>query len=187
MPTVAFDSVLFDVYADVAEADAYLIASFGSATWFALDANTKAQALVTATRTLDRQCWLGTKSDGSQILDWPRTGTGVSGVEDGIVPADIVNGSIELAFAISGGSNVQDTTTPGSQQLQIIKAGSVMLTYFRGAEGLAAQFSRFPTRVQELVGQYMCGAQGLLGLSGVATGTDGQSVTADPFGFNEGV
>ena len=182
---VTINSMPYDVYADVAMADLYLQANFLASAWFDLTDDQKASLLVTATRTLDRQCWLGEKTDSLQPLEWPRTGTGVEGVEDDVVPEDIVNGSIELAFAISAGNDAVNSSVPGAQALQNIRAGSVSLTYFRGAEGLAAQFSRFPLPVQELVGQYMCSNQTIAGFSGF--GTDGTSVTEDDLGYNEGI
>ena len=94
MSTVEFNSMLFDVYKDVAEADLYLSASFGSSAWFALTDEVKGQALVSATRLFERTCWLGTPTGLSgQVLQWPRTGTGIAGVDDSIIPEDIGNGS----------------------------------------------------------------------------------------------
>ena len=47
-----------------------------------------------------------------QVLQWPRTGTGVDGVDDTMVPTDFVNGSIELALSLVDGSTVQTDPTP---------------------------------------------------------------------------
>lgn len=191
MPSVTINSTPYDVYADIQEADEYLAASMGSSIWFASSEDVKAQALVTATRTIDRQCWLGTPTFTSlDSLAWPRTNTGVSGVEDDVVPLNIVNGSIELANLLVNGSDVQSNPTPTAQTLNIIKAGSVSLTYFRpDMTQQAQQDSRFPLIVQELVGAYMCGAQSAL--VGIATGTTagggGQSVTNEDYGYNQGI
>lgn len=184
MATVTIDSIQYDVYADVGEAMAYLQASYPVPSFMSADAADQARMLVAATRLLDRQCWLGDKTDVAQVLQWPRTSTGVTGVEDDEIPLDIINGAIELASAISEGSEAQSKPIPGLQDIQTLSAGSVSLTWFRGAEGQLA-FARFPLPVQELVGKYMCGS---VGIGGVRTfGTDGESVTEQDFGYNDGI
>jgi hypothetical protein len=193
MTVVAIDSTLYDVYASVGDADMYLAGMLSATAWAAATETQKAQALITATRTMDRQCWVGEKTMTSgQALQWPRTDTGIDGVEDNVVPTDIVDGCIELANLLMAGSNVQSTTTPNGQGLQIIKAGSVSLTYFRpGLENYYDQNARFPIPVQELVGKYMCGATAaVIGQAfgaGVTTDRKTQSVTNDEFDYNDGI
>lgn len=186
MSEVVINSQPYDTYATVEYADLYHQANFLATNWFNKDQDEKGQLLVTATRLLDRQCWLGEPTGLSgQTLAWPRTGTGIEGVEDEVVPQDIVDGSVELALAIADGSDVVSSNVPGAQKLQNIRAGSVSLTWFRGAEGPLAQFGRFPLVVQELVRRYMCSSQRISGL--VTSGTDGVSVTDNDLGYNEGV
>jgi hypothetical protein len=184
---VTVQSQPYDTYASVTQADLYLNANFLATAWFDLTEDQKGQLLVTATRLFDRQCWLGEKTEPGpspmQPLAWPRTSTGVDGVEDDVVPTDIVNGSIEMAFAILDGNEAVNSNVPGAQKLRSIGAGSVNLAWFRGAEG-SARFNRFPLPVQELVKKYLCG-QGLTGA--IISGTDGCSITNDDLGYNEGV
>lgn len=190
--TVEIDNVPFYVYATVDEADAYMRGSFNNQTWFSslTDPETKARALITATRILDKQCWLGSPAGLSgQVLAWPRTG--VSGVSENDVPDQIVYGCIELANLILDGSDVADTMRPGAQTIQSLKAGSVAITYFRDAEGLYTQNARFPIVVQELVGKLMCGSVGIGGAY-VTGGHDPcdestESVTKQKYGFSEGL
>jgi DnaT-like ssDNA binding protein len=176
---------VYDTYASVDQADLYLTANFAATAWFDLTEDQKAQLLVTSTRLLDRQCWLGDKTEDGQPLQWPRTDTGVEEVVDNGVPLGIVNGSIELAFAILDGSDVVNSNVPGAQKLRSIAAGSVNLSYFRGAEGDTARYGRFPLPVQELVSRYLCGGQQVAGL--LVSGTGGISVTEDDLGYSEGV
>lgn len=191
MPTIVLsNSMGYESYADVAEADLYLGAKFNSSAWFALTDEVKGQALVTASRIFDRTCWQGTPTGLSpQELAWPRTG--ISGVDDQTIPQVIIDGSIELAFYLATGSSVETNSTPGAQGLQVIKAGSVMLQYFRGAESPNAANDRFPLPVMELVRAYLCGFNSTI--VGVATGAtsgtsdDDTSVTGSNFGFNEGI
>lgn len=183
--SLEINSMIFWVYADLNEADEYLTGVLNSSTWFAATEDTRKQALVTATRMFERQCWRGERTGFSgQNLQWPRTGTGIDGVVDDAIPQDIIDGSIELAFALFGGSSAQTNPTPGAQNIAEIKAGSVAITYFRDAEAQLLRNARFPLPVQELVGKYMCGASVSLGIE--AFGTDGESVTAGDFGFSGG-
>src|ERR1044072_6408248 len=76
----------FASYADVDLADAYMDGAFHSDGWEDLGYDDKYKALVTATRTLDRQQWAGSKTDPLQENQWPRTGTGIDGATDAVVP-----------------------------------------------------------------------------------------------------
>lgn len=182
MPFVMIGSKLYDVYADEADADNYLDAAFHGGAWRSeTDDDVKRRALVTAARLLDRQSWLGEKTVDNQALEWPRANTGVDGVGASDVPQAIVDANIELALALVDGSDVQDVQNT-SQKLQSIKAGSVSLTYFRGAEGKAV---RFPQIVQELIRNLLSGS--VKAVRGTSSGTDGNTTTDDDFGFNEGI
>lgn len=176
------------VYASVAMADLYLNAAFHGQTWFDLDEDTKGQALVTAVRTLDRQVWLGAKTDEAQELDWPRKDTGVVGVTPDIIPDDIVNASIELALSLTQGSNVQNyQSTEGN--IQNLRAGSASITYFRGGSN-GGTATRFPQIVWELVEPYLSGSAGAnaLGLAGSqSTGTKKETITGKDYGFEQGL
>lgn len=167
MEIVLIDSQPFDSYASVEQADEYLAASFhAGTTWSGASATTKGQALVTATRILDRQRWAAAYDTQAERE-----------VEDGIIDA-----SIEMALALVDASDLQTEQVTG-QKLQSITAGSVSLTYFRGAEGRP---HRFPTIVHELLRDYLAGAD--FSVVGKATGTDGEPApTADDLGHTEGV
>lgn len=190
--TVLIDSQPYPVYADVDDANLYMKGKFNNSDWFSAlnDDETKARALITATRIMDKQCWQGESSALSgQQLKWPRTG--ITDVDDATVPNDIVNGCIELANLIITGSDVEGNSQPGVQTIQSMRAGSAALTFFRDAEGLVSKYSRFPIEVQELVGRYLCG-NSLAVLPEVTGGTDSSdpstlSVTNDRYGFTEGV
>lgn len=186
--SVTIDELEFPVYATVDDANAYMTGNFNNGTWFdaTTDAETKARLLVTATRILERQKWKGTASGLSgQLLAWPRTGTGVAGVTDDEVPEDIEFACVELANLILDGNDVETNVQPGVQTIQSFKAGSVAISYFRDAESPFTKNARFPTVVQELVGKYLDG--GDIAVMGTATGTDGESVTGEDFGFSSGL
>lgn len=182
-PIVSLDSD-FPVYASVETADIYLNAAAHASIWSTLSDDQKGQYLVTSVRTLDRQKWKGQRAVTSplQELAWPRVDTGLAWVADDVVPTDIVNASIELALALADGSDVQSASN-NSQKVQSLRAGSVAVSYFRGAEGTAR---RFPTIVDELVRAYLASTgSGLAG--GFAYGTDGTSQTEEDFGVTQGM
>lgn len=182
IPVVSLDSGDYSVYADVDAADEYLGATTHATTWQALtDDDVKGQALVTATRLLDRQRWRGKKTDPAQPLAWPRTDTGVAGVVDDEIPQDITSASIELASALIDGSDVQNVQNT-SQKIQALRAGSVSITYFRGAEG---QPIRFPMIVWELLRDYLASSL-RVGLT-ESTGTSKETQSEEDFGFSHGL
>lgn len=166
METVIIDSQAYDSYASVAQADSYLAASIHAGTdWSGASDATKGQALVTATRILDRQTWL--------------TAYNTQALREVVV--DIQDACVEMALALVQGSDLQ-TEQSTAQKLQSIRAGSVALTYFRGAEGAP---HRFPTIVSELLRAYMAGSADAV--YGQATGTGGTSSTEDDFGHTGGL
>lgn len=179
MVQVLIDSMTYNSYATVETADDYLDAAFHADAWRALtDSDKKAMALVTATRTLDRQRWKGEKTDEDQPLAWPRTGTGVEGVEDDVIPQNIIDACIEMALALVQGSDFQDVQNT-SQKIQTMKAGSVSLTFFRGADGTPV---RFPQIIQELLRDYLEGLSSSLGTS--SSGTDGKTISNNDYGYS---
>jgi len=187
MPDILqIDSQPYNSYATADMADTYLAAASNGATWFTLTDNQKAQYLVTASRLFDRQCWLGTRTEDDQDMEWPRSSTGVTGVEDDEVPLRVIEGTIEMALALADGSEALSDAVPGAQKLSSISAGSVSLSYFRGAEGGVATAARFPLVVQEYIKPYLCGSRNVIG-GVIPSGTDGESVTENDFGYSDGL
>lgn len=166
MESVAIGSNPYDSYATVEQADAYLAAALQAGTdWSSASETTKAQALATATRVLDRQRW----ADGYTTQ------------AERAAVQQIADACIEMALSLVQGSSLQSEQTT-AQKLQSIRAGSVSLTYFRGAEGAPL---RFPLIVFELLRDYIAGATFAVGMQ--SSGTDGISVTGDTLGHTEGM
>ena len=166
MEAVLISSQPYDSYSTIAQADDYLAASFHAGTdWTDGSDTTKAQALVTATRILDRQTWVA-------AYDTQAERAGVEAIR---------NASIEMALALVQGSELQSEAST-AQKLSSIKAGSVALTYFRGAEGRPR---RFPQIVDELLRGYLASIDSTV--SPKATGLGGVSSTADDFGHTGGI
>lgn len=177
MPTVTINAVDYDVYADLDTANAYLAADFSADSWRAETVDDKLRrALVSATRLLDRQTYLGEKTDVDQLHAFPRTGTGVEGVDDDTVPQDIIDASCVLANLIYIGSKVDGSASTLSGNVRRQRAGSVEIEYFAPVDDA----TRFPVQIEELIGKYM-GAGASLG--DLAFGVDGSTITCNNFGL----
>lgn len=164
---VKIGEINFQSYGTLQEADNYLMGATHASSWRDLTSDDdKKRLLVTATRLINRQRF----KDAYNTFDLR--------VEE----ENIVNACFELAVALQDGSDVQETPN-NAPKLSSIRAGSVALTYFMGFQPTSP--SRFPQIVQELLRDYLNLGMGTL--SGVATGTDGESVTENDFGFNRGL
>lgn len=182
MVDVVIGAAVYDGYADQSTADAFLAADFARATaWAALTNDQKGQALVSATRRLDRLKWLGEKTSAVQPLQWPRTGTvdcdGVA-VPDSTVPIAIIHATILLAADITAKSSLEDDTSTATN-IKRVRAGRVEIEFFSGQQqGLILSKHLF-----ELVSCFLGGSD-VLGFA-VAFGTDVVS-GLDDYGRTEG-
>lgn len=170
MATVDIGSNSYETYADVDQADEYLAAEAGATAWRALTGDdgedTKARALVSATRLIDRQQWPGERDEDDQTLAWPRSGTGVSGVVDDEVPQLVIDASIVLASLIVAGVDVTSVPSTASGRVKRQRAGSVEIEYF-GDVGISG--TRLPLQVHEMLAPLF----GYTGLGGARPqGTD---------------
>lgn len=152
MATVTIGAVDYQVYSDLDYANEFLAADFTAAAWRAEeDEDQLGRALVSAARLLDRQVWPGDKEESDQLTAWPRTG--VSGVEDGEIPQQLIDANALLAKFIHEGSSVE-TSSSTANNVRRQAAGSVSIEYFYPTSG-----TRLPLPVSELLA-------GLLGGSG---------------------
>jgi hypothetical protein len=181
---VTIGSTTYDVYADLATANAYLDAQITATAWRAADDDTKKRALVSATRFIDRQQWQGSKTDEYQPLQFPRTGLTYpdgSTVPSDTVPQEVIDACCELAAILVEGSDIQSVATTESL-VQSLKAGSVAISYFR-ANSLT--IGRLPQIIQELLGMWLRGATGAQGA--ISFGTGRCTAFEDEYKFNEGI
>lgn len=170
-------------YISFEDADKYMRAATNGGGWRAADDNTKAQALVTAVRTLDRQSWLGEVTDSDQALQWPRKNTGVVGVIDTAIPIKIQYAAVELAEILIDGSEDVLSEANAGQKIKSLKAGSVSIDYFRDPNALFPV--RFPPIVNELIRDYTGGS--VIAPGAESFGTQGETITRRDFGFNRGL
>lgn len=180
MTELMIGSTNYPVYEDLTYVEEYLAAASHAANYRAeTDDTVKTRWAVTATRILDRQTWKGSKADDDQALAWPRTSTGVDGVEDDTIPNDILYAYCEIISALADGSDLQ-TTQNQSQKIQSMGAGPAKLSYFRGAEGTP---TRWPQIIQELLRSYLSSPSSSLD-SASSSGTDTDSVTANTYDYD---
>lgn len=89
-----------NAYATVLQADAYHEGRLHSSTWNGASPDTKAQALVMATRFLDANVtWQGERLQIDQALAWPRSGVEWDGhpVPTNMLPRPVRDATCELA------------------------------------------------------------------------------------------
>lgn len=199
MGTVTISGSTFTVYGHLSSPTAgsaaeYFLGSIQhTAAWTAAATDTKAAALVSASRMLDRQRWVGTKTDDAQDLAWPRTGvTDADGeaVADDAIPTKIIQAAYEIAAAMVADSEFEASSS-ASSNVRSVTAGSASVTYFS-----AETRGRFPTVIAELCGEFLAGStydtsaeDGLSGGSPFgAGGLDNESVfdDADAYSVSRG-
>lgn len=169
-------------YISVDDADTYFALAIHASVWASLDLSVKESALVTATRMLDRQKWVGTKTvldATTQPLQWPRTYvTDRNGttVPSDTVPQEIIDATCELAIALINDPSLQNTTDSGSN-IKRVKADTVEIEYIRTKSG-----TRFPVVINELVGLWLSSSSTISGP--FLSGTDNESTLSDTFDLN---
>lgn len=181
MATVTIGAVSYDVYSDVSTADDFLAADIQySSLWSAQTNDVKSQALVSATRWIDRQSWSGTKTSDAQALEWPRDGVSCSDVTDGVIPQSIINSSIILAAELVADSSAQSKGS-GSSLVKEASAGSASVSFFRGNSSSSSAV--FSPRVMDLIGGCLAGSGG--SFYGIRSGlaVDESEWEGDPFGL----
>lgn len=180
MGTVTINSVTYTIYGTLAGAEERLDAVLHATNWAAATTTNKSKALYTATQFLERQTWAGEPTADGQALAWPRTGvTDRYGneVDDATIPADVIAACYELAEILLGDATASQEATSAADNIKRIKAGSVEVEKWKPVAG-----GRFPTIVQELVGQYLAGSTASIGIP-VLNGSDSDASSFDADDF----
>jgi hypothetical protein len=180
-PTVSITgtSEPYSVYVDQTSADTYVAASIVSAadTWrdsTSTSADTKARALVSATRWLDSVNWLGAQTDSTQGLQWPRAN--ITDVDSTSLPSQLQAACIELALSLVDNQDARsDLSGPLAKEL---RAGSVGIQYFRPESDTQVQ-TPFPANVMSLISQWLGGSSGNVAGGPCSYGTEGRSRILD--------
>ena len=160
--SVTINSVTYAVYGSLAACQAYLAPGLtpAKAAFNAAVPATQASALLEASRMLDRQQWQGTWNTQPQVdvqLQWPRSNV-VDALGDAVdpttIPWGVIYGCYELAAMVLFNTSTQDTAISGSN-VASVGAGPATVRFFRPTLGITG---RFPTQVNELLGQYLGGS-----------------------------
>ncbi len=110
-------------YATAAQADAYAADQWYGATWLALDAAAKDQALIAATNGLETVPWNGTRCSPStddaethQSLAWPRSGVTCDGVAAACtaIPKGVLQALYLLAYQLSQDTDALQPVAPSA-------------------------------------------------------------------------
>lgn len=158
--TVTIGGTDYEVYADLATADAYMAAQIGEAAtaWAASVAastdDTRRAALNVATQMLDRLAWDGEKTDAANTHAHPRSGmTDREGAEvaSATLASDIVNACIELAAWLLVDADVKDRAQATAGNVQSVTAGPASVSFFTPQLG----GPRMPRAVHELISPYL--------------------------------
>jgi hypothetical protein len=179
---VEIEGSVYETYTDIAYADEYLKADANAEAWRALTTDTpKARAIVTAMRVLDNLRWPGSKTYEGQLTAFPRTG--ISGVDPDEIPIWLINANVLLANDVVNGVDIANMLTTISSEKRL-KAGSVEIENFRSV-GRAARGTPLPRQAWLLIQPWLAGSGGTRGAR--SSGTDGKSVTCDPYDHSGGL
>lgn len=173
MGTVSISGKTFEIYGEKAAAITYLLARLDAAAWTTASGANKDRALVSATRMLDRQNWIGQKDVDSQALEFPRTDLvdkDGNAVDNVVVPLLVEEANYELALSILKDASTQDRATTGSN-VKGVAAGSAKVQFFRPMSG-----TKLPTVAHEMVGLWLEGSDPS---GNAAFGTGGASTFDD--------
>lgn len=181
MATITIGSTDFDVLVSLEVLDAYALAASNGAAFRALETDERKRIGISASRLFDRLTWQGKKTATDQAHVFPRTGLkdaeGTAVASDS-VPQAVSDAICETALALADGSEAIGTATTESN-IASLQAGSVSLSFFRGAGG---QPTRLPLAAHELVRRWLGGSSG--GSMVVASGTDGCAITDRRFDYS---
>lgn len=172
LTTITINSVEYQSYASVTEADEYLaVDPERGAAWATLDNDTKGAHLVAATRRLDMESYPGEKEDENQTTEWPRTNATCNGepIPDGIIPQELEDATILLAGSIA----LDASAAAGGIAASNIKsagAGSAKVEFFRPTSSNFSLATMQPT-VFATVRCLLSGSQSSGAGYGLASGT----------------
>jgi len=180
--TLTGSSAAVEVYGGTSACDDYLLGLVGAGpdAYAALSANSRARYLVAATRYIDRQRWQGTAAwaDGTTLV-FPRDGLEDENGDDAsdAYQLDRVSrATFEMVAILVADADAAAQADQG-QNIKSMGAGSARLEFFGSTSRRAGTATKLPTAVHELIGQWLAGSGGAVGLSvaGVSTGTESDS------------
>lgn len=143
---MTFSEILSATYVYVPEADDYFNTVLGTAQWDLSSEEDKEKALKMATRAIDRLSFKGSKTDETQVLEFPRDG-------ETQVPAAIKIACCEEAFCLISGDNPNDNFN----SLRVSSEGvvTVNVTYDRDNQPIWVQCGLTSPKAYTQISQYI--------------------------------
>jgi hypothetical protein len=170
-------------YGTRAEADAYFNDSLRSEIWASFATSKRDQALIEATRILERIPYNGTKTSPSQTLEFSREGlSDVNGIAltGAETLAIMKEAEFEYAvFLLGKPAAINEADSSGRANVKSVGAGSAKVAFFRPLKGV-----RFPISIRELIGTFISGAGSLTAT--VVSGTGGTTTFDQDYGTTKG-
>jgi hypothetical protein len=130
-------------YVDVAGSDLHFADRVNGASWLELDDLAKEPFLVTATRMIDDEYWIGVVAEESQPLAFPRVFSyfeprlgKVIDHDGSTIPQRIIEATCELAFHLF----LNPTILESASSVTEIKVGPVELIDIKGVDRMPATF-----------------------------------------------
>ena len=122
-------ATLANSYMTRLQADAYMTTRLYVSQWNLASDNSKERALQMATRELDAMAWLGTRTDSTQLLSWPRSGLvnydGYS-LDSTVIPDFLMYATAELAFSLIKEDRWEESDSKGIEQ---VTAGPITVKF----------------------------------------------------------
>ena len=178
LTTVEISGQEYLVYANIAEADRYLVIDpVRGPAWALLTALQKNTRLVAGTRRVDLETYPGHKTVATQEREFPRTGATCDGViiPPGVIPIQLETATIILAGSISA-SETATAAGSGPSNIERVKAGSAEVSFFnpsaRGDFRLSSQNPDAYAVLKCLLGGGRSGGVGF----GKVSGSGGKSI-----------
>lgn len=169
MATVTISGSNFTTYANVADADTYMLGNLSFAAWNDASTDEKGRYLVSATRLLDNQTWL----DAYDTFAERET------------VQSIINASVEIAALFAAGNTAIYGAETSTGQMKRTKADVVEVEYFRNFATLdVRKTTDFPSYIYMLLKPYLKSTSASIGAGAFSAGTDGVSIADDDYGMN---
>ena len=189
--TITLGGIVYNVYGETTnplkDANDYFGGRIGATAWSDASGKTKQQAIISATRWMDRAVlWSGTKTVSSQPLQWPRDDAKCRDtvVPDNTVPNEFPTAEFELALILLDDAAKQDSEGQGSNIKQV-KAGSAQVEFFQPTIGTDLD-KRLPTVAWDLIGCYSDGATGVDLASATGTAETSSFDDCEQFELDQG-
>lgn len=137
-------------YVTLVEAQAYFADRVFTDPWD--DADDQSKALITATKRLDQESFMGDRATETQSLKWPRMGVYTDGVliGDSVIPQKVKDATCELALSLASENILEPSELAQFHSLSVGPISLVMKDDGVTSESLPAQVARLLRGLREL-------------------------------------